>query len=199
MKRLIASRIDDIDIMDGKAFEKYLEALFKKLGYRVERTRYLGDYGADLVVFKNGVKTVIQAKRYKKNVGVKAIQEAVASKGYYSCEKAMVITNSVYTRQAAELARANKVELWDRNDLVKALLSVKNVNATETMPIVAPNIDNDSYTEAAIAAMESEELPGNNCIVCGEAVSEKVKQYCITHSERFGGKIYCFQHQKGVK
>ncbi|NLO42023.1 MAG: restriction endonuclease, partial [Bacteroidales bacterium] len=57
MKRLIASRIDDIDIMDGKAFEKYLEALFKKLGYRVERTRYLGDYGADLVVFKNGVKT----------------------------------------------------------------------------------------------------------------------------------------------
>ena len=199
MKRLADSGINDIDIMDGKTFEKYLEALFRKLGYKVERTRYVGDYGADLVVWKNGIKTVIQAKRYKKNVGVKAIQEAVAAKGYYSCAKAMVVTNSVYTKQAAELARANGVELWDRNDLVKALLSVKNETVPEPFQSVDANIDNSSYSEVAPAAMESEELPGNTCIICGEAVSEKVKQYCITHSERFGGQIYCFQHQKGVK
>lgn len=198
MKRLAASGIDDIDNMDGKTFEKYLEALFKKLGYRVERTRYVGDYGADLVAWKNGIKTVIQAKRYKKKVGVKAIQEAVAAKGYYSCEKAMVVTNSFYTKQAAELARANGVELWDRNDLVKALLSVKNVNTPETMPIVDPGIDNDAYSEAAIA-IEVVEIPSNTCVICGVEVSEKVKQYCLNHSERFGGKIYCFQHQKGVK
>lgn len=198
MKRLAASGIDDIDNMDGKTFEKYLEALFKKLGYRVERTRYVGDYGADLVAWKNGIKTVIQAKRYKKKVGVKAIQEAVAAKGYYSCEKAMVVTNSFYTKQAAELARANGVELWDRNDLVKALLSVKNVNTPETMPIVDPGIDNDAYSEAAIA-IEVVEIPSNTCVICGVEVSEKVKQYCLNNSKRFGGKIYCFQHQKGVK
>jgi HJR/Mrr/RecB family endonuclease len=34
-------------------------------GIKVERTRYIGDYGADLVTTNNGVKTVIQAKRYK--------------------------------------------------------------------------------------------------------------------------------------
>lgn len=198
MKCLADSGLHDIDIMDGKTFEKYLEALFKKLGYKVERTRYVGDYGADLVVRKNGIKTVIQAKRYKKNVGVKAIQEAVAAKGYYSCEKAMVVTNSVYTKQAAELAKANDVQMWDRNDLVKALLSVKNENVPEPLPIVDSNTDNSVHSEAAIA-VEVEELPGNTCVICGEAVSEKVKQYCQTHSERFGGKIYCFQHQKGIK
>lgn len=58
-------------------------------------------------------------------MGVKAIQEAVAAKGYYDCQEAMVVTNSVYGKQAMELARANGVKLWDRNDLVKALLSVK--------------------------------------------------------------------------
>lgn len=198
MKRLADSGLNDIDIMDGKTFEKYLEALFKKLGYKVERTRYVGDYGADLVVRKNGIKTVIQAKRYKKNVGVKAIQEAVAAKGYYSCEKAMVVTNSLYTKQAVELARANDVQLWDRNDLVKALLSVKNENVPDPLPILDSNTDNNAHSEAAIA-MEVEELPGNTCVICGEAVSEKVKQYCLTHSERFGGKIYCFEHQKGVR
>lgn len=198
MKRLADSGLNDIDIMDGKTFEKYLEALFKKLGYKVERTRYVGDYGADLVVRKNGIKTVIQAKRYKKNVGVKAIQEAVAAKGYYSCEKAMVVTNSLYTKQAVELARRNDVQLWDRNDLVKALLSVKNENVPDPLPILDSNTDNSAHSEAAIA-MEVEELPGNTCVTCGEAVSEKVKQYCLTHSERFGGKIYCFQHQRGIK
>jgi restriction system protein len=44
-QRLAKSGIDDIDNMSGKTFEKYLEVLFEKLGYRVERTRYVGDYG----------------------------------------------------------------------------------------------------------------------------------------------------------
>jgi restriction system protein len=70
-QRLAKSGVGDIDKMDGKTFEKYLKGLFEKLGYRVERTRYMGDYGADLVATNNGVKTVIQAKRYKKEIGVR--------------------------------------------------------------------------------------------------------------------------------
>jgi restriction system protein len=128
-QRLAKSGIADIDQMSGKTFEKYLEVLFEKLGYRVERTRYIGDYGADLVTAKGGVKTVIQAKRHKTKAGVKAIQEAVAAKGYYECSKAMVVTNSFFTQQAIELARRNQVELWDRRKLVAALLSVKDAMA----------------------------------------------------------------------
>jgi restriction system protein len=47
--RLAKSGINEIDHMDGLTFEKYLQVLFVKLGYRVERTQYIGDYGADLV------------------------------------------------------------------------------------------------------------------------------------------------------
>ncbi|MDD4803271.1 MAG: hypothetical protein PHF24_10115 [Syntrophomonas sp.] len=39
----------------------------------------------------------------------------------------------------------------------------------------------------------------NQCVVCNVLVSEKVKQYCLDHNARFGGKVYCFQHQKGIK
>jgi restriction system protein len=124
-QRLGKSGIGDIDSMDGKTFEKYLKVLFEKLGYKVERTKYIGDYGADLVANNNGVKTVIQAKRYKNKVGIKAVQEAVASKGYYNCDKAMVVTNSYFTNQARTLASRNKVELWDRKILVKNLLKIK--------------------------------------------------------------------------
>jgi restriction system protein len=124
-QKLMKSGVADIDKMDGKTFEKYLKVLFEKLGYNVERTRYIRDYGADLVTTHNEVKTVIQAKRYKSRVGVKAIQEAVAAKGYYSCDKAMVVTNSYFTNQAKTLASRNKVELWDRKILVKNLLKIK--------------------------------------------------------------------------
>lgn len=123
--RLAKSGINEIDHMDGLTFEKYLEVLFEKLSYRVERTQYLGDYGADLVTSKDGIKTVIQAKRYKKKVGIKVVQETVAAKGKYGCSEAMVITNSFYSNAAIELAKANRVEFWNRNHLVKALLSIK--------------------------------------------------------------------------
>jgi restriction system protein len=125
-QRLAKSGVGEIDKMDGKTFEKYLKVLFEKLGYKVERTKYIGDYGADLVATNKGVKTVIQAKRYKNKVGIKAVQEAVASKGYYNCDKAMVVTNSYFTNQAKTLASRNKVELWDRKILVKNLLQIKN-------------------------------------------------------------------------
>lgn len=36
--------------MDGKDFEMFLETLLQKQGYRVQRTQYRGDYGADLIL-----------------------------------------------------------------------------------------------------------------------------------------------------
>ena len=52
---------------------------------------------------------------------IKAIQEAVASINYYSCNKAMVISNSYFTKNARELASSNSVELWDRDKLIELL------------------------------------------------------------------------------
>lgn len=177
--RLAGSGISDIDTMGGKTFEKYLEVLFERLGYNVTRTRYIGDYGADLVVEKDGIKTVVQAKRYKTKVGVKAIQEAVAAKGHYGCDAAMVVTNSYFTDQAKKLAASNNVELWNRKDLIENLLAmrVKDVDALEVS------------TPGSV-------IPPNTCAVCNVTVSRKVQQYCLDHPERFGGKIYCYEHQK---
>jgi HJR/Mrr/RecB family endonuclease len=101
----------------------YLAALFQRLGYRIERTGRRGDYGADLVVWRDGTKIAVQAKRWTKNIGVKAVQEAVASKGYYKADRAMVVANRPFTQQARILARANEVELWDRERLVREMLS----------------------------------------------------------------------------
>ncbi|GAA6620520.1 restriction endonuclease [Scytonema sp. NUACC26] len=111
----------EIDKISGREFEEFLAKVFKLLGYKVLLTQEKGDFGADLVVQKNSVKTVVQAKRYKGNVGVDAVYQVVGALGYYKADKSMVITNSKFTTAARELAAPNKVQLWDRDDL-KSLL-----------------------------------------------------------------------------
>ncbi len=121
--RLARSGIKDIDKFSGKVFEEYLEVLFRRLGYRVERTQFAGDYGGDLVLRKDGVRTVVQAKRYSRSVGVRAVQEVVAAKAHYDCAEAMVVTNNRFTKQAEHLADKNGVELWDRDELTRRLMA----------------------------------------------------------------------------
>jgi restriction system protein len=198
LRRLAKSGIREIDVMDGRTFEQFLATLFRRLGYRVENTRYRGDYGADLVVRKDGIKTAVQAKRWSKRVGVNAIQEAVASKGYYACDRALVVANREFTKQAHVLARANQVELWDREALVSRLLAVhrrdkqRALNA-ELTP-VSPETASDRREGESQAPAQANGRA--YCVACGVAVSEKVRDYCLARPQRFGGQIYCFKHQR---
>jgi restriction system protein len=77
-----------------------------------------------LVISRGGERTVAQIKRWKRRVGVRAIQEVVAAKAKYGCQHALVATNSTYTQAAADLARVNRVELWDRARLARELLAL---------------------------------------------------------------------------
>lgn len=99
--------------LTGEEFEELLKAYFRKNGYKVQLTPKSGDYGADLIVKKNGEKIIVQAKRYKGSVGISAVQEVIGAKEYYKGDKALVITNSYFTPAAKELAGKTKVKLWD--------------------------------------------------------------------------------------
>ncbi|OPA80989.1 hypothetical protein BVG16_01170 [Paenibacillus selenitireducens] len=123
-ERLKRSGIADIDNMDGVQFEKYLGYLFQAHGYKTEVTKTIGDYGADLILQKEGKKIVVQAKRYSKNVGIKAVQEAQASIAYYAASEAWVISNSDYTAAAYDLAKSNKVRLIHREELIEMILAL---------------------------------------------------------------------------
>lgn len=111
------TNIDDIDLMTGSEFETFIADLFSKKGYTTTVTKASGDQGIDVIAERNDTKIGIQVKCYSGTVGNSAIQEAVAGKSFYSCDKAMVITNSSFTSSAIDLAQANDVILWDREIL----------------------------------------------------------------------------------
>lgn len=122
-RRFRRAGIHLIDTMSGTEFEQRLAILFRRRGYRVTPIGQSGDFGGDLVLSKDGVRTVVQAKRWQGRVGVTAVQEVVAAKSMYQCARAMVVTNSTFTRPAHTLATANGVELWDRPQLIRMLLA----------------------------------------------------------------------------
>ena len=111
--------IPEMDNLTGIQFEELLSTYYKQIGYKVEDTPVVSDYGADLVLSKNGRRYVLQAKRYKSRVGVKAVQEVVASKAHYNADGAICATNNYFTKNAWDLAKENHVFLIDRAKLVE--------------------------------------------------------------------------------
>lgn len=125
-RQYLNSPLAAIDRMSGEEFEEYLAAHFRKLGYKVKLTPKSNDFGADLILIKEGQKIVVQAKRYQSKIGVKAVQEIIGAKGYYKANRMMVVSNSFYTSGAKKLAAATNVELWDRNTINK-LFKIKEI------------------------------------------------------------------------
>ena len=76
-----------------------------------------GDYGADLILLKDGQRIAVQAKRYVGSVGVAAVQEALSGQAYYQCDTAWVVTTGAFTTNALELAKKSGVKLIGRSDI----------------------------------------------------------------------------------
>lgn len=122
-KKYIANLdIEKIDGLDGEEFEDLLAIYFKSLGLKVTKTKRSHDYGADLIVEKNGEIVAIQCKLYfNRTVSNSAVQEIASAKDFYGAVKAVVITNSKFTKPAQILAEKIGVKLIDRDGLIHML------------------------------------------------------------------------------
>ena len=130
-RKLMESGISLVDEMSGEHFEELLMEHFKKLGYIAKMTARTADYGADLVLEKEDERIVVQAKRWKQNVGIAAVQQVVGAIKHYKASKGMVVSNSYFTSNAEKLARSNNIELWDRDQLVNFLSKARGKQLSE--------------------------------------------------------------------
>lgn len=127
-KNEIGKQLNKVDKeMTGLEFEQYTNYILRCNGFNnIQVTKSSGDFGADVIAYKDDVKYAIQCKKYTQPVGVTAIQEVIASKTMYNCHVAVVLTNSIFTNNAIELAKVNGVLLWDRKKLQALLKNTEN-------------------------------------------------------------------------
>lgn len=116
-RRFGAAKAAELDQLDGVEFEEFLAGLYRAQGYTAELTPTSGDYGADLILSKDGQRIAVQAKRYIGSVGVGAVQEALSGMAYYNCQTAWVITTGTFTANALELARKSGVKMVGRSEI----------------------------------------------------------------------------------
>lgn len=113
--------LSQIDSLTGEEFERLLMNIFEKQGYEVELTKRSHDYGADLIMKKNNTISIVQAKCYGKNIGIKAVQEIISAKVHYRAEEMFVATNRYFSKDAVVLASEHNVKLIDR-DVISVLV-----------------------------------------------------------------------------
>ena len=128
--------VSDTDNMDGYEFEVYCAELLKQNGFTdIQVTKGSGDYGVDILAYKDTISYAIQCKCYQSPVGNKAVQEAYSGKSFYNCMVAVVLTNNYFTDAAIETAKRNSVILWNRDYLAemisKSISSNQESNGTE--------------------------------------------------------------------
>ena len=102
--------------MTGTEYEKRVAAKMRwSWFWSVEHVGKSGDFGADIIARDFWMrKCVVQCKCYHKPVGVKAVQEVIAARQYYHASRAIVASNSTFTKAARQLASRCGVELWPR-------------------------------------------------------------------------------------
>ena len=118
------SHPNDLNAMSGYEFEDFLSHLFESLGYDVRLTPTSYDQGADLILNKEDQIIAVQAKRYTKPVGNRAVQEIVAAIPFYGATEGWVVTTSSFTNSAINLARANNIRLLGWNELVALIKQI---------------------------------------------------------------------------
>ena len=101
--------------IDPQSFEDLIAQLFADNNYSVEPTNYTRDYGADLIVEKDRIRTAVQVKRYQASnlVGVSDLNQVLGAKEYYKCDAAMLITTSDYTKSSRQVSSQSNVIIWD--------------------------------------------------------------------------------------
>lgn len=102
-------------------FESLITTLFEKMGLETRLTRPSRDGGVDCVAWDVrpilGGKVVIQAKRYRRTVGVSAVRDLFGTVVNEGASKGILVTTSGYGKAAFEFAKNKPLELLDGSNL----------------------------------------------------------------------------------
>jgi restriction system protein len=118
-----AELLDQLRSIDWFQFEKIVALAYGKLGYTVTRRGGANaDGGIDLVIEKDGHRSAVQCKQWKKwSVGVKAVREFLGALTDAGIQKGIFITLRGYTGDAKRLAEKHGIEIVNEVGLAQML------------------------------------------------------------------------------
>lgn len=166
------SSLETIRAMSWQEFELLVGEAFKRKGFEVKENGGGGaDGGIDLILNKNGKKSIVQCKRWKTfSIGVPLIRELY---GVMTAERAndcIFVSSGNYTAEARLFAEGKPIWLIDGAELLDLVSSVQ----------VQPHVSQSNTIKQSQSA-------NPQCPLCGsDMVKRTAKKGANTGSEFFG-------------
>ena len=129
---ILSTGINQVDNLSPYEFEEWITRFLNLNGYDAITTKRSGDFGADVIAFKDNIKIAVSCKKYVGNLGVKCVQEIIGAMDYYDANEGWVVSTSPhFSKQAYDLAHSRGVKLFTKNDLALMLDKLQQENKGE--------------------------------------------------------------------
>jgi restriction system protein len=139
--------------MDWRAFELLAGEAFRRQGYVVDETGQGGaDGGKDLVLRKDGLKTIVQCKQWRsQRVGVQVVREMFGILMDEGADAVKIVALGGFTPDAALFARGKPIELVDGRALLSTVMTLQAEKAPDG-PLDNPLLFTGSIAACLLAA-----------------------------------------------
>lgn len=116
--------MEKLNKLHWREFEEMLASYFASQGYKVILVGGSGgDNGIDLILYKKRKKTIVQAKHYSTNIGVKVIREMYGVMFDQKANQVFICSNAGYTNEAIKFAKNKPIRLIDGLEIIN---NIKN-------------------------------------------------------------------------
>jgi restriction system protein len=168
--------------MNWQEFELLIGEAFRQRGYRVEERGGSGaDGGIDLVLKRDGQKTLVQCKHWKVyKVGVSVVRELYGVMTATGAARGIVVTSGRFTDDAAAFAKQTSIDLLDGAALA-ALIEEGRASK------VAGRAGAAASPAPASASTDTSAEASPDCPACGAPMTQRVAKRGANEGRAFWG------------
>jgi hypothetical protein len=134
LKDSYVPKIAELRALGSKRFEDAMAAMFQRFGYKVEQTPYTNDYGRDAIMFRDGLKFLLECKCYAEDVfsGREDLQKFHSAIVTDKAVAGFFVTTGRATKGAIEFADRVSIQVISGDSLLQSYF--KSVGGATTPP-----------------------------------------------------------------
>ena len=177
-ERRAGKSLDELKSLSPSAFEEWVAARFRDLGFSARVVGARGDHGIDISLRKDDEKAVVQCKAYREwSVGEPILRDLLGAMHASGASRAYLVTTGRLTKAAEAWVRGKPIEVWDGDRLAR--LSSPPAPAAASSPTLeasAPLPDASLDDDEAIALAGKAVVIGagtDRCPMCSSVLVER--------------------------
>ena len=146
--------------LNGWEFEEEVAKVFRLNGYKAKVTKKTGDGGIDIILYKDGLKYLVQCKHYQNPIPASYVRELNGVRLDFGADKLVMVASSGATKQALEFLQ-NKpyFTLYDLEDIIRLGLRPAEDSEEDIIDVEVVETKKEDNTEEIKKKDEYNKIP----------------------------------------